>query len=272
FGDPQVVWPKNTSCTAAAVAALAECASSPHFKQAYPQAATNYLAKAMLGWNFLTNAIALHGVAGAYQKIQQFGDDYTDTDERAWAACSLYLATGDPQYQQKLFEWFPNPADPGTFYWGWWKMYACYGNTVRDYATAVSSGRLNPSQIDSNYLAECITTITNCGNDQLQWSADNAYGSSFPDQTKAVLSAGWYFSPVQAFDLVVAQQFNPNPAYVDAIIKNLNYEGGCNPVNVTYITGLGWKRQTQVVDQYSENNYTVLPKDGVPISNIQQGF
>src|SRR6185437_11782899 len=60
FGDPQVVWPKNTSCTAAAVAALAECASSPHFKQAYPQAATNYLAKAMLGWNFLTNAIALH--------------------------------------------------------------------------------------------------------------------------------------------------------------------------------------------------------------------
>ena len=31
-GDPQVVWPKNTASTAAAVAALAQCASSPRFK------------------------------------------------------------------------------------------------------------------------------------------------------------------------------------------------------------------------------------------------
>ena len=72
--------------------------------------------------------------------------------------------------------------------------------------------------------------------------------------------------------MVVAQQFNPNPAYVDAILLNLNFEGGCNPVNVTYITGLGWKRQRQVVDQYSENHWASLPKDGVPLGNIQQGF
>ena len=32
-GDPQVVWPKNTSVTAASVAALAQCASSPVFKK-----------------------------------------------------------------------------------------------------------------------------------------------------------------------------------------------------------------------------------------------
>src|SRR6185437_11824406 len=41
-GDPEVVWPKNTACTAAAVAALAQCASSLRFKQAYPQVAGNY--------------------------------------------------------------------------------------------------------------------------------------------------------------------------------------------------------------------------------------
>ena len=44
-GDPQVVWPKTTSVTAASVAALAQCASSPVFKQAYPQAAAAYLAE-----------------------------------------------------------------------------------------------------------------------------------------------------------------------------------------------------------------------------------
>src|SRR5207245_3436776 len=57
-GDPQVVWPKNTACTAAAVDALAQCSSSPPFNQAYPQAASDYWAKAKLGCPFLTTAIA----------------------------------------------------------------------------------------------------------------------------------------------------------------------------------------------------------------------
>jgi hypothetical protein len=72
--------------------------------------------------------------------------------------------------------------------------------------------------------------------------------------------------------LVVAYQFNPNPLYVDAVLRNVNYEGGCNPVNVSYLTGLGWKQPRNVVDQYSLNDRRVLPKDGIPVSNIQAGF
>src|SRR5205809_2926494 len=56
-GDPQVVWPKTTAVTAAAVGALAQTASSPRFRQQYPATAALYLQKAQLGWNFLTNAI-----------------------------------------------------------------------------------------------------------------------------------------------------------------------------------------------------------------------
>ena len=271
-GDPQVVWPKNTATTAAAVAALAQCASSPLFRQTWPRTANAYLAAALQGWQFLTNALARHGPTGAYQHLQQFGDTFADRDELAWAACELFLATGDPQYEQQLFAWFPDPTDFATFRWGWWRMFQCYGNAVRDYAWAARSGRLAPSQLDATYLAKCAATITNCGNDTLQWSQDNAYGSSFPDLNKAYRGGGWYFSPEQAFDLVVAYQVSPNPAYLDAILRNLNYEGGCNPVNVTYVTGLGWKRQRNVVDQYSLNARHVLPKDGVPVSNIQPGF
>jgi glycosyl hydrolase family 9/cellulase-like Ig domain-containing protein len=271
-GDPQVVWPKNTASTAAAVAALAQCASSPRFKQAYPQAASNYLARARLGWQFLTKAIARFGLEGSYQKIQHFDDDFTHHDELTWAACELFLATGDPQYQAKLFEWFPDPTDPATFHWGWQRMGVCYGNTIRDYAFAVSSGRLAAGQIHQDYLTKCINVITNCGNDVLGWSQDNAYGTSFPDLTKAYRGGGWYFSPEQAFDMVVAYQFNPSPLYVDSLLRNVNYEGGCNPVNVSYITGLGWKRPRNVVDQYSLNDHRSLPKDGVPFSNIQAGF
>ena len=241
-------------------------------KQAYPQAAENYWAKAQLGWQFMTNAIAIHGRAGAYQDIQHFGGDFTDHDEFAWAACEMFLAAGDPQYRDKLYEWFPDPTDPSTMRWGWWRMSACYGNAIRDYATAARSGRLAADQLDADYLAKCINVITNCGNDNLRWSQESAYGSSFPDSTKGARSAGWYFSPVQAFDLVAAELFNPDPAYVDAILLNLNYELGCNPLNRSFITGLGWRRQREIVDQYSGNDRHALPKDGIPVSNLQEGF
>ncbi len=271
-GDPQVVWPKNTATTAAVVAALAQCASSPRFKQAYPQTASIYLTRATRGWHFLTNAIARFGLEGSYQEIQHFDDDFTHHDELTWAACELFLATGDPQYQAKLFEWFPNPTDVATFRWGWQRMGACYGNTIRDYAFAPSNGRLSAAQVQPDYLAKCIDVITNSGNDLLGRSQENAYGTSFPDLSKAYRSGGWYFSVEQAFDLVVAYQFNPSPQVLDAVLRNLNYDGGCNPVNVSFVTGLGWKRPRNVVDAYSLNDRRTLPKNGVPIGNIVDGF
>jgi hypothetical protein len=271
-GDAQVVWPKTTSVTAAAVAALAQCASSPLMKQAYPAAAALYLQKAQLGWQFLINAINRYGRSGAYQKITHYGDDFGDSDELAWAACEMFLATGDQTIHQTLKSWFPDPADPATFRWGWWRLYACYGNAVRSYAFAARSGRLQTSQLDANYLAKCIATVTNAGNDTLNWSRQCAYGSSFPQATKQVKGAGWYFSASQAFDIAVAYQLNPSQAYLDAMIANVNYEGGCNPVNASYVTGLGWKRQRQIVDQYSWNDGRTMPPSGIPLASIQEGF
>ncbi|HEY2329658.1 MAG TPA: glycoside hydrolase family 9 protein [Verrucomicrobiae bacterium] len=278
-GDPQIVWPKNTVATAAAVAALAQCSSSPLFKAQFPQAASNYLAKAVFGWQFLTNAINRFGLAGSYQKLIHYGDEFTHNDELAWAACELYLATGDPQYQQALFQMLPDPTNPNTFRWSWWRMYACYGNAIRSYAFAARSGRLSASQLDSNYLAKCETEIIAAAQDQLNWSQQSAYGTSFPTQTKQVRSGGWYFSVDQAFDLAVASALDdypplndPHPKFLEAMLENMNYEGGCNPVNVSYVEGLGWKRQRDIVNQYALNDRRVLPPSGIPVGNIVAGF
>ena len=278
-GDAQIVWPKNTSATAAATAALAQCASSPRFKAQFPQAASAYLAKALLGWQFLANAIAKHGKAGAYQKLLSYGDEFTHDDELAWAACELYLATGDPRYQEQLFAWFPDPANPKTFRWTWWRMCQSYGNAIRSYAFAARSGRLNAGQLDANYLARCENEIVAAAQDQLTWSRQCAYGSSFPTQTKRVRSGGWYFSMDQAFDLAVACALDdypalndPRPKFIEAMLGNLNYEGGCNPVNVSFVEGLGWRRPRDIVSQYAQNDRRVLPPSGIPVGNITAGF
>jgi hypothetical protein len=276
-GDPQIVWPKNTAVTAAAVAALAQCASSPKFKEQFPESAALYLDKAKKGWAFLERAIAKHGADGAYQKITHYGNEFMHDDELAWAACEMFLATGDTAYQKRLMDGF-DPADPGTRRWNWWRMYEAYGCAIRSYAFAARSGRLKPEQLQRNYLERCEAEIEAAGQDQLRRAQASAYGTSFPDEGKKARTAGWYYSSDAAFDLAVAYQLqypvrnDPRPRLLEAMLSNMNYEAGCNPVNVTYITGLGSRRQREIVHLYAQNDHRVLPPSGIPLGNLQAGF
>jgi Glycosyl hydrolase family 9/Cellulase N-terminal ig-like domain len=276
-GDPQVVFPKTTSVTAAATAALAQCASSPRFKKQFPEAAALYLEKAKKGWAFLDRAIAKYGKDGAYQKITHYGDDAMHDDELAWAACEMFLATGDPTFHKRLDEWL-DPSDPGERRWGWWRLFEAYGHAIRSYTFGARSGRVKREQLQPMLLDRCEAEIVAAGEDQLHRADDSAYGTSFPIETKRTRTAGWYFSSDAAFDLAVAYQLDypilndPRPKLMAALLSNLNYEAGCNPVNVSYLTGVGWKRQREIVHQYAQNDARVLPPSGIPLGNVQGGF
>ncbi len=277
-GDPQVVWPKNTAATAAATAALAQCASSPLFKRQFPEATARYLAAAKNGWAFLERAIAQHGKDGAYQKLTHYGNEFMHDDELAWAACEMFLATGDAAIHRRLREWFPNPSDPAAQKWSWWRLYEGYGCAIRSYAFAARTGRVKREELDRHYLNRCESEIIASAEDQLRAARESAYGTSFPSPTKRVRGAGWYFSTDRAFDLAVACQLehprlnDPRPKYLEAILSNLNYEGGCNPVNVCFLTGLGWHRPLELVHHYAQNDWRTLPPSGLPVGNLQAGF
>jgi hypothetical protein len=171
-GDSQVVFPKTTAVTAAAVAALAQASSSPLFKQQFPAEAALYLQKAKKGWAFLQAAIAKYGRDGSYQKITHYGDEFIHDDELAWAACELFLATGEEQYHTDLLTNFPNPNDPNTRRWGWWKMFEGYGCAIRSYAFAARTGRLPLSALNQSYLAKCETEIIGAGDDNARFGQE----------------------------------------------------------------------------------------------------
>ena len=188
-GDPQIVFPKTTSVTAAATAALAQCASSPTFKKQFPEAAALYLEKAKKGWDFLDHAIEKFGKDGAYQKITHYGDECMHDDELAWAACELFLATGDSKCHKKLQEWL-SPADPAIRKWGWWRLFESYGCAIRSYAFAAKAGKINREQLQPLLLEQCETEIVAAGEDQLRRAESSAYGTSFPEETKKARTAG----------------------------------------------------------------------------------
>jgi len=270
-GDPQVVFPKTTSVTAAAVAALAQTASSPRFKKTFPKAAALYLRKAQKGWAFLERAWAKYGRDGSYQKITHYGDTFMHDDEITWAATELYLATGQAKFHDELRKRF-DPADKNTLHWGWERLFDAYGCAIRSYAFAARSGRTTERLLDAVYLEKCRAEIRAGAQDHVDWSDQNAYGTSFPRETKRFRTAGWYFSTARAFDIAVAEVLDPRQGRMEAILGNLNFEAGCNPNNVVFVTGLGWKRQREIVHHYAMNDRRVLPPSGIPLGSIQEGF
>jgi hypothetical protein len=276
-GDPQVVWPKNTAATAAAVAALAQISSSPRFRRQFPDDARRYLTAARRGWEFLMKAIAEHGRDGAYQKITHYGNDYLHDDELVWAACELYLATGEESFHDQLRAWF-NPADPATRKWGTWRMHESYGRAIRSYTFAAKAGKIPRGKLDPRFLTRCESEVEDCARDWLRAAQESAYGTSLTENRKRHGDGGWYFSADQAFDLAVATQLDypsmndPRPKLLEALLSNLNYEAGCNPVNVCFLTGLGWNRPRDLVDQYGQNDRRLLPRSGLPVGNLQQGL
>lgn len=270
-GDPQIVWPKNTSSTAAAVGALADMASSPTLLQHDPDRAALYLSKAQAGWTFLLNAIATHGKDGSYQKLTHYGNVFLHDDELAWAAAAMFAATGDPVCQQKLIEWY-DPASPATLHWGWWHLYEGYGCAARSYAFAARVGKRQPSEMDPTYLAKVDTEILTAGTRIRSRSQEAAYATTFDSASKRYRTAGWYFSSERAFDATVANVIANSAENQEAVIGNLNYEFGTNPVNVCYVTGAGVRRQREIVHQYSQNDDRILPPSGLPIGNLHSGF
>jgi hypothetical protein len=283
-GSRQIVYPKTTSATAAAVAALAEIGSSPAFKARYPTEAANYRSKALLGWNFLATAIGStsYPYGGAYQKITHYGNDYAHEDELVWAAAAMFAAnisggTMDPHTKFKQWLLNPIPGDLGPIFSGW-------GCAVRDYAFAMRSGRLTGG-LDIPTLNRCENAILDSGNNWRGWSQHTSYGTSLADVLKGSYTPRWYFSTDPAFELAVsdslmvklgiendsrydAQKHTDN---IKAILENFNFQHGCNPVNVSFVTGLGWKRQRQIVSQYAnfpDYDFRFLPPSGVPLGNI----
>ncbi|MDB6080551.1 MAG: hypothetical protein JWO82_4298, partial [Akkermansiaceae bacterium] len=216
-GDSQVVWPKNTAASAAATAALAQIASSPLFKQQFPADAERYRLKALAGWQFLQNAIATYGKDGAYQQITHYGDIFMHDDELAWAACEIYLLTGDVAVRATLFSWY-DPSSSDNRRWGWWRLFEGYGCACRSYAFAARSGRLPQTSLDAVYLQKCEQEILAAAVDVRSRSEKTAYGSAFEGESKRFQAAGWYFSSERAFDITVAQQIAPTAANLDAIL------------------------------------------------------
>jgi hypothetical protein len=270
-GDAQIVFPKNTSATAAASAALAQIGSSPAFRKAWPGEAAKFIGQAEKGWEFLEGAWKKHGREGAYQTISHYGDEFMDADEIAWAATELYLATGEKKYHDMLLARF-NPGEESTHRWNWVRQFEGYGAAARSYAFGERGGRVAGEQLDRAHLRACVKEMLARADDLQSYTDASAYGVAFPLASKNILRVGWFIAAADAFDMAAMAALGKRDTYERAIVSNLDFELGANPNNMTFVTGLGRRRQFEIVHQWARNDHFALPMSGLPLGSLQDGL
>ena len=270
-GDPQVVFPKNTSATAAAVAALAQAGSSPWMRRAFPDEAAGYLDKARKGWEFLEAAWRAHGRNGAYQHVTHYGNQFADSDEIAWAAVELWLATGEERFARVARDGFDPVDHSRTRRWGWVPLTEGYGNATRSCALAPRTGHPFATRLDRDLQARCRTELDRVGDELASWALASAWRVTFPLENKRFATAAWHFSPAYAFDLEVAALGRNRPDLHAFAESDFDYALGANPVDVCFLAGLGRNRPMNPVSQFAANDGRALPPTGLLVGDVTEG-
>lgn len=272
-GDPQMAWPKNTASTAAAVAALAQAGSSPVARRHLPDRAEAWLQAALRGWTFLEEARRRHGARGAYQRVFHYGDFAGDQDEMVWAAMELLLATGEDRFARFLEDRGFHPTDARRFRkWEWVPLTEGHGNATRSCALARVTGRPGRTALPTSLWTLCRRELDTVGDELASWSLASAWGTSFPLEAKRHRTAAWFFSAEQAFDLETAAVGRTRPDLQEAALANQHYTLGANPVDVCFLTGLGWRRPRNIVHQWTLNDWRRLPMAGILVGDVTAGF
>ena len=288
-GDRQVVWPKTLIATGVAVGALAQLGHSPAFRAVYPNVANRYREQALRGWDFIEAAVAEHGILGGHQRIFHYGERFQANDELAYAAAALFAMTGDPKYEERLMEWMPYDTTPFNFSsiegwrpfrrFTWQRLFESVGAAMRTYAFA-DRGTLSGQDrefaseliLGKRYLDHVLDEIVGAGDDVVSRADGSPYGVSISAEGKRFGVTDYFFGASEAFDLIGASLLEPTADYGRALLSNLNFQAGGNPVNVSFLSGLGWAQPRHFVSQWALNDERKLPPIGFTSGSVNSGL
>jgi endoglucanase len=166
---------------------------------------------------------------------------YSDQDELVWASAELYLATKDPAY----LNYFKNNVDRVDYDHFSWKNTAIMGiieiatSDCKDLQLKESMKQLIIKNA-SNIVAQMSSNPYFIPMDKFRW-ASNA----------TILSEG--------ITLAYAYKLTGKVIYKDYGLKTINYVFGCNPLNKSFVTGLGDNPPQNIHHRYMMATGETLP-------------
>ncbi len=174
-----------------------------------------------------------------------YGDD-DSSDEFYWAACELYLATGDSFYYEdiKKSEWFlsvptsltsgENDGVVGSFDWG---------NTATLGTIALAA---NLDSIDSGDADMVKSAFISAADTYITLEGEQGYGQpygaskiSYNDSTVGYVWGSNSFVADNAIVIATAYDITGEQKYMDGVVSAMDYLLGRNPMDYSYVTGYG---------------------------------
>lgn len=150
--------------------------------------------------------------------------DVTDIDERYWAAAELYRTTGEDKYHQDFLALFKKVEDKLTLGW----------SDVGGYGTLAY---LYSNHTDDKVYHALRSLWLDFAKELEQRSKGDGYGI-----TLAIEDYKWGSTMIllnQCMHLIIANHLLGKAEYEDLITTNWDYLFGMNPMDVSYVTGLG---------------------------------
>lgn len=174
-----------------------------------------------------------------------YGDDDV-TDEFYWAACELYITTGDKDYyddakSSKFFLDVPTSLDGGesvgtvgSFDWG---------HTA---ALGTLSIALNPERFDSSDAEKARDSILSAAGYYIDLENSQGYGIpygqsqiSYNDSDTGYIWGSNSFVTDNSVIMAYAYLITENDTYMNGVISGIDYILGRNAVDYSYVTGYG---------------------------------
>ncbi|MBN2737241.1 MAG: glycoside hydrolase family 9 protein [Spirochaetales bacterium] len=221
--------------TTAATLNLAATAAQAYrvFADSDPAYAATCLSAAEKAWQAaLANPSVYHqiinGGGGAY------GDNNV-TDEFYWAACELFISTGQSEYQNYLNQsthYLTVPTQLGgkscsfAFDWG----------TLN--ALGTISLALVPNNLPASEIAKAQTAITNAADKWLSYTQTQGYRFPFDSKGNYVWGSNSIIINL-LLTMGLAHDFTQNQSYLEGMILGMDYILGRNAMDKSYVSGYG---------------------------------
>lgn len=254
----QILYPKTVQATCQAAAALYVMGTSPTVKTVWPDAATNYTAKAELMYGFVTNAIAAYGATNAMDIVYSYSTFIGAQDEYYSLYASRFLYTKNTNDLIIAKAWIPDPNDSSVKYFSWWPNYENVGVGSQALATSIMTGRAKVADFGAEItvFAAATNSIHQDALRQVQMCDSNAFHYPYEFESKRVNTTPYSFSGRTAKMLAVdsfLQLFHSgsyNPTNVWYMQACQNWDLGGNIGNSSRVYGFGLKPPRTSVDQW----------------------
>lgn len=151
--------------------------------------------------------------------------DVTDVDERYWAAAELYRTTGIKEYHNDFVIYYSKLEDKLTLGWSDVGGYGTIAYLFCEYST------------DTNIYETLKSLWLSSATEMEERSKSDGYGI-----TLSIDDYIWGSTMIllnQCMHLIIANKLIGQPVYDELINKNWDYLFGMNPMDISYVTGLG---------------------------------